>query len=262
MRILLTNDDGIQAPGLAALFRAAAEHGEVHVVAPSKARSACGHGVTFHKSLEASRATVSDGDGRTLFDGTALSGTPADCVKVGLTHLVPAPVDLVLSGINAGCNIGVHTLYSGTVAAAREAAMASIPAICFSQFIRTLDSVDWARATELARELLAQLLEHPLARGTFLNVNFPILDGERSAPRGVRVAPTLPSAMLDRYTCEPGETVPREFTVMRGVAFGDVHPGTDVEALFAGYVTVTPMIYDPTDHDALDLWRTRLGLED
>src|SRR5512143_1324203 len=104
MRILLTNDDGIRAPGIAALYRAASEHGEVHVVAPSKARSACGHGVTFHKALEANPVTVLDGEeggaSRTLFRGTALSGTPADCVKVGLTHLVPPTVDLVLSGIN------------------------------------------------------------------------------------------------------------------------------------------------------------------
>jgi 5'-nucleotidase len=262
MRILLTNDDGIQAPGIAALYRAAAEHGEVHVVAPSKARSACGHGVTFHKSLEASPTTVNDGGGRTLFDGTALSGTPADCVKIGLTHLVPAPVDLVLSGINAGCNIGVHTLYSGTVAAAREAAMASIPAICFSQFMRMSGSVDWTRAADLAREILARLLEYSLPRGTFLNVNFPILDDERAAPLGVRVAPTLASAMLDRYTTAPDESGPRHFTVARGVAFGEVLPGTDVEALFAGYITITPMIYDPTDHGALDLWRGRLVAED
>ena len=257
MRILLTNDDGILAPGIAALHRAASAHGEVHVVAPSKVRSACGHGVTFHRSLEVRPTTVTGDAGAERFRGMALSGTPADCVKVGIARLVPAPVDLVLSGINAGCNVGVHTLYSGTVAAAREAAMAGIPAICFSQFLKGPTAVDWPRAEGLARACLDRILEHPLEPGSFLNVNFPVLE-DGAEPRGFRVAPTLASAMIDDYAGAPDESGQMDLTVGRGVRFGQVHEGTDADLLFGGYVTITPMIFDPTDHSALELWRSRL----
>ena len=257
MIILLTNDDGIEAPGLVALYKATRELGEVHVAAPSKVRSACGHAVTFHRPLEAWTVSVTDDEGEPLFDGTAVYGMPADCVKLGRSKLVPGPVDVVISGINAGCNVGVHTLYSGTVAAAREAAMAGISAISMSLFLRNRNEIRWDRASEIAHDCLASILSKPLPAGTFLNVNIPILD-DGAEPKGVRVVPALLSAMVDDYQGEPDADGHGVYKVGRGVAFGEVYEGSDARSLFDGYITITPMMFDPTDHPALDLWRSRL----
>lgn len=257
MRILLTNDDGIGAPGLRALLLAARGLGEVHVVAPSKVRSACGHSVTFHRPLEAwPEAVLDDGDGE-LARGWAVSGTPADCVKVGLARLLDEPADLVLSGINAGCNIGVHTIYSGTVAAAREGAIAGVPAISVSLHIGHRDRIRWARASELAAEVLGRLAAGALPPGTLLNVNIPILD-DGAEPRGVRVAPVSREPMVDVYEGDPGPDGRLELKVGRHVAFREMPPGTDAALLFDGYVTVSPLRFASTESDALTTWAERL----
>lgn len=261
MRILLTNDDGIEAPGIEALYRATKDLGEVHVAAPSKVRSACGHAVTFHRPLEAWPLTVTDDDGGEIFQGIAVYGMPADCVKLGRSRLVQEPLDLVISGINAGCNVGVHTLYSGTVAAAREAAMAGIPSISMSLFLKNREEIRWDRASELAHECLKRVLSDPLEPGTFLNINLPILDDGRE-PKGVRVAPALLSAMVDDYQGEPNDEGHGVYEVGRGVAFGEVHLGTDARLLFDGYITVTPMMFDPTDYKAVGAWRDRLNRDE
>ena len=229
MRILLTNDDGIRAPGLAALHRAAAALGELHVVAPSKARSACGHAVTFHRPIEVRPEVVRDESGSEPFAGHAVGGTPADCVKVGLARLVPAPVDLVLSGINTGCNVGVHTIYSGTVAAAREGAIAGVAAIAVSLHIGRRDAIRWQRATEIAAEVLAALLAEPLRAGALLNVNIPILD-DGAEPRGVRVVPASPGAMIDDYRGEADADGGMELTVGGHVRFREVPTGSKTRA--------------------------------
>lgn len=258
MRFLLTNDDGIDAPGLAALYRAVQPQGEVEVVAPSKVRSACGHAVTFHRALEAWTADMIDDQGEVVGQGTALYGMPADCVKVGLARLVDGPVDLVISGINSGCNVGIHTLYSGTVAAAREAAIAGVPAVAVSLFLKRRDEIRWRRASELVGDCLRQLLLEPLPAGTLLNINIPILD-DGAEPLGVRVVPTNRSAMVDDYQGEPDDDGRVELTVGRQVSFGELEVGSDAALLFEGYITVTPMHFDLTDHGRLDYWRGRFG---
>jgi 5'-nucleotidase len=193
-----------------------------------------------------------------LCAGTAVSGMPADCVKVGLARLVPAPVDLVLSGINAGCNVGVHTLYSGTVAAAREAAIAGVAAVSVSLHIGRWDAIRWDRASELAASCLERIVAEPLPPGTYLNVNIPILDGG-AEPRGIRVVPVSSGAMVDEYQGDPDESGRVELTVGRLVRFHEMPPGTDAELLFQGYLTISPMRFEPTDRDALDGFRERLG---
>ncbi len=257
MRILLTNDDGIAAPGLRALLAAARSLGEVHVVAPSKVRSACGHSVTFHRPLEAWTEAILGEDGSELGRGWAVSGTPADCVKVGLARLLPGPADLVLSGINAGCNIGVHTIYSGTVAAAREGAIAGVPAFAVSLHIGRREAIRWQRASELAAEVLGRLLRGPLPAGAFLNVNIPILDAG-AEPLAIRVAPVSREPMIDEYEGEPGPDGRIELRVGRHVAFRQMPAGTDAELLFAGYLTVSPLGFASTEHETLETWAERL----
>ena len=128
MRILLSNDDGILAPGLAALHAAAKHFGEVTVIAPRSARSASGHSITIHKPLIVQHVPP---NGPEKFAGISVDGSPADCVRLAIRRLLSEPPDLVCTGINAGANVGVNVFYSGTVAGAAEAAMLGIPAVAF-----------------------------------------------------------------------------------------------------------------------------------
>lgn len=168
MNILLTNDDGYTAPGLRAAFEAVRDLGTVHVVAPSTECSACSHTITLRRTIRVERF-VDD-----LF-GTAYSadGSPADCVRLAIAELIEEPIDLVVSGINRGANAGVDTFYSGTIAAAREAAFLGIKAIAVSQAIRKDVELDWKAATDVARRLIKELAAESLPGPGFFSVNLP-----------------------------------------------------------------------------------------
>jgi 5'-nucleotidase len=163
MRFLLTNDDGFDAPGLAALAEAARELGELYIVAPNVELSGCSHRVTVDRPL-----TVQQLEPRLY----RIDGTPADCVRVALGHL-RLEVDWVLSGINPGGNLGADVWMSGTVAAVREAALWRVPGIALSQYRRSREPVDWPRAMSWAKTVLKQLLGEALEPGRFWNVNIP-----------------------------------------------------------------------------------------
>ncbi|PZD74738.1 5'-nucleotidase SurE [Acaryochloris thomasi RCC1774] len=172
MTWLLTNDDGIDAPGLQALAQALpADLGEdVVVVAPMQEQSGCGHQVTTHRPIQ-----IREADPETFAHvqrAYAIAGTPADCVRVALHHL-QEEITFVCSGINAGGNLGVDIYMSGTVAAVRESAFYGIPGIALSQYRRGPVSIDWARAARLGGGAIAKLLLHPLERGQFWNINLP-----------------------------------------------------------------------------------------
>jgi 5'-nucleotidase len=144
MRILLSNDDGILAPGLAALHAAVRDLGEATVVAPSSPQSAAGHSITLKTPLVVHRVQV--GDGEASFWGSSVDGRPADCVRLAVRKLLGRWPDVVLSGINAGANVGVNVFYSGTVAAAAEAAMLGIPAVALSAgYEDSDDAIDYPR---------------------------------------------------------------------------------------------------------------------
>jgi len=172
MKLLLTNDDGIHAPGLEALRQAVAELGATVVVAPCEELSGCGHRVTTDRHLR----ITPHGD-----DRHAVDGTPADCTRVGLIHVSPE-VDWVMAGINAGGNLGVDVYMSGTVAAVREAAMLGKPAIAISQYRRRGRPVDWQRAARWTRHVVGELLAKPHEPGTFWNVNLPDGDALQDSP--------------------------------------------------------------------------------
>ena len=166
MNILLTNDDGIFAPGLQAMHKCLVARHTVAVIAPDQERSAVGHGITLHHPLRASRVAVN-----AHFQGYAVSGTPADCIKLGLFDLLPERPDLVLSGINPGANVGINVNYSGTVAAAKEAALCGLPAIAVS--VQGREVVNYEEAAAFAESLAQTVVRQGLPRGTFLNVNIP-----------------------------------------------------------------------------------------
>lgn len=226
MHFLLTNDDGIDAPGLAALERAAKELGRVTVVAPDEHLSGCSHQTTTHKPLKADKRSA----GR-----YAINGTPADCVRLGLLHLAP-DVDWVLSGINDGGNLGVDVYMSGTVAAAREATLLKKPAVALSQYRRTRHEPDWNAAVRYALSALHAVFQRAAPAGHFWNVNFPDMAEVENAP----LLPPVVECDLD----------PHPLTVAYDERDGHYHyqstyhsrerlPGHDVAICFGGKIALT-----------------------
>lgn len=165
MKFLITNDDGVDAPGIAALAEAAGRFGEVVVVAPEEAHSGCGHRVTTDRPLQLREHS------RRWW---AVDGTPADCTRVGLREVAP-DCDWVLSGVNAGANLGVDIFMSGTVAAAREAVLLGYPGIALSYYRAAGGTFDWSYATELTARVIERAVEIPFETGCFWNVNLPDL---------------------------------------------------------------------------------------
>lgn len=241
MRILLTNDDGVEAPGLAALAEALRPDHEVWIVAPSSERSAQSHSLTMHKPLRL------HGKGERRY---SVTGTPADCVYLGLHHVLAAmPPDVVVSGVNAGTNLGNDVHYSGTVAGAREACLQGFPAVAVSLERTESKAPHWATAGAVARRVVAGLAARPLPKGVLLNVNVPdvpetTLRGLRPCRLGERFYATRVDARLDP------RGVPYFWLGGAHSHFGE-DPETDGPLLSAGWATVTPLSADATAHAAL-----------
>jgi len=243
MRILLSNDDGILAPGLAALYAAVADMGEVTVVAPSSPQSAAGHSITVTGPLLVQHVQI---DGPRPFWGNSVDGRPADCVRLAVRRLIPGWPDLVLSGMNAGANVGVNVFYSGTVAAAAEAAMLGIPAVALSAACRSgPGDIDYPRAAGLCRWVVERLLEAGLAGGDLINVNIPLLEG--GAPRGLRVVPQSTSELEDVYEMSLDAQGRQTYRLGVEYRFRQHQADTDVGCLHEGFITVTPLHVDMTD---------------
>src|SRR3954452_18966941 len=181
MLILLTNDDGINAPGIVAMWRELVKLGEVHVVAPETVQSASGHGITLTTPLLTSPVTIENG-----FTGIAVDGRPADCVKLAVAKLLPRQPDLVISGINAGANTGINVVYSGTIAAAIEAGFLGLPAIASSLYLRRGVRTDLAGGAVGAGETIELILETGLSPGQVATINLPAL-GSDQQPTGVKI---------------------------------------------------------------------------
>jgi 5'-nucleotidase len=255
MRILLTNDDGIYAPGLRALLPQLRRLGDVTVVAPATEQSAVGHSVTLTTPLIVQE--ILDDTGAPL--GWAVEGRPADCVKLALRELLPELPDVVVSGLNAGSNVGINVLYSGTVAAAIEGSFFRVTSIACSQEYTKLTPLNFARGAELTRAVIEQILAHQPPRGSLFNVNIP--SPERGPVKGVVVKPqgiASYTEAFDRRTDPRGRVY---FWSGPDFSCPDPHPDTDVTALSDGYVTVTPLQFDLTNTQALQrmrawAWRT------
>jgi 5'-nucleotidase len=242
MRILLTNDDGIMAPGILALRRALATLGEVTVVAPTTPQSAVGHGITLTDPIRVLRVDL--GDGAT---GYGVEGRPADCVKLALLELMKEPPDLVASGVNLGHNLGINVLYSGTVAAAVEGAYYGIPSVAVS--LQDTDAPDFDGAARIGRRVIDQMLARQPARPILLNVNVP--DLRRGQPKGVRVMPQSMKGWREGWE-ERRDPRGRTYYWMIGEEEAeDAGVDSDIAAFGEGYVTVTPLQFDLTDHARL-----------
>ena len=244
MRILLTNDDGVYAPGLRALRKELQKLGNVTVVAPVGEQSAVGHSVTLTNPLIVQE--LLDEERRPM--GWAVEGRPADCVKLALRELLGEPPDLVVSGLNSGSNAGINVLYSGTVAAAIEGAFFRRTSIACSLEYTRLRPLDFARGADLARRVIEQLLANHPPEGTLFNVNIP--SPERGPVRGLRVLPQNVAPYVETYDRRTDPRGRVYFWSNPEFHCPEPHPDTDVTALAEGYITVTPLQFDLT-HAAL-----------
>ena len=244
--LLLSNDDGIQAPGIHVLHSALSGLADLCVVAPDSERSAIAQAITLTRPLSARPWPAPPA--RPF--GVALSGTPADCVKLALNQVLPEPPALVVSGINLGPNAGISALYSGTVAVATEAAILGLPAVAFS--LCTFTDPVWPTAAAVARALVARLLDGSLAipRGVCWNVNIPNLPLDEL--RGIRVARMAPSRYLERYTPSPGPDGATLYSMVGELQVLDSAPDTDLAVLDERCVALTPLGLDRTDAGSLD----------
>ena len=221
MTIILTNDDGIDAPGIIALQKAVAQ--KTIIVAPNKQYSGCGHQVTTQRGLLLEKRNHQE---------YALDGTPADCTRMAINQIAK-DTKLVLSGINAGGNLGTDVYISGTVAAVREAAMHGIRGIAISHWIKRPLVIDWDVATRWTSRVLADLLPRPLPPGSFWNVNLPHLEPEQPEPKIILCEPSIDPLPVDFHL--QGDT----YHYQGEYAKRDRTPGTDVDICFGGNIAVT-----------------------
>ena len=231
--ILVTNDDGIHAEGLAALAEALTPLGDVWVIAPEREQSACGHALTLHRPLRA----VPMGERR-----FAVNGTPSDCVNLAVLGFLPERPVLVASGINHGANLGDDVTYSGTVSAAMEATLLGVPAVAVS----LLDGGSLAHAASAARVVAMRVLVDGLPRKTLLNVNVPPV-----APLGVRPTRLGHRVYSDKIVEQSDPRGRTHYWIGAGEPAWEALDGTDMGAIHDGYVAVTPLHLDLTNHGAL-----------
>lgn len=221
MTIILTNDDGIDAPGLRALQQAVT--GESTIVATKQPYSGCGHQVTTNQGIKLEKRSPNE---------YALEGTPVDCTRIAITKIA-TNTKLVLSGINAGGNLGTDVYISGTVAAVREAAIHGIPGIAISHWIKNPLVIDWSVATRWTSKILEDLLSRPLPPGSFWNVNLPHLEAAQPEPKIILCEPSIAPLPVD-YRVE-GDT----YYYQGEYAKRDRTLGTDVDICFGGNIAVT-----------------------
>ncbi|AQT69544.1 5'/3'-nucleotidase SurE [Anaerohalosphaera lusitana] len=234
MHILLTNDDGIFSPGLFAIYKRLCEIAEVTVVAPAEVMSGASHSISLIP-LTCDKVELTG-----KFSGYSIEGSPADCVKLGMTEIIKDKVDLVVSGINYGANVGIHVHYSGTVAAAMEGAFFGAPAIALSAAYE--EDMDMDKISEYCASVVKKLL--PLRPGDVMNVNIPRLS--KGQPKGLVVVPHSTSGYEETYAAEQDSRGRVKYRITGGPARKE-DLVTDVTSLSKGYITVTALHFNMTD---------------
>lgn len=242
MHILVTNDDGVNAPGLLALAQAFRTLGDVTVLAPDRNWSASGHVKTMHRPLRVMETHLSDGTPALTSDGA-----PSDCVAIALLGIVEQPIDLVISGINPNANVGHDVTYSGTVTAAMEAAISGLPGFAFS--INTpMDHkgpTDYSTAADVAASVAKQVISKPMPDKLVLNVNIPY--GSREDIRGMAVTRQGLRIYRDALVEREDPRLRKYYWIGGEAPTGIAEPGTDFWALANNFVSITPITLDLTD---------------
>lgn len=233
------------------MYRELTRLGEVHVVAPETVQSASGHGITLATPLLTQEVTVEE-----TFTGIAIDGRPADCVKVAVAKLLPRAPDLVISGMNSGANVGINVIYSGTVAAAIEAAFLGLPSIALSLYLRNEIPTDYARAAATGRRAIEQILAAGLKPGQCISVNVPPVRPD-AQPAGMKVVRQCTRAWIDQYEERKDPRGRSYFWNSSVFTLGETESDTDVAALRDGYVTITPLQFDLSEYRQLREWQAR-----
>ena len=251
MNILVTNDDGVMAPGLLALAQALRPLGKVSVLAPDRNWSGSGHVKTIDRPLRVKEVKLADAS-----TAWASDGAPSDCVALALLGFFEEKFDLVVSGINPMPNLGHDVTYSGTVTAAMEAVIWSVPGIAISlgSIENGLQVSDYEPAAELARQVTEQAMAHKLPAGTLLNVNVPLLPKEQI--KGFQITRQGLRVYRDRLDKRVDPRGRPYYWIGGDTPTGFPEPGTDVGALSEGYASITPLQLDLTDYPAMRMIQT------
>ena len=251
-RILLTNDDGIASPGIAALRRALGPLGEVVTIAPDQNRSAIARSITIGRTLHVERVVFGE-----AFEGFSLDGTPVDCVRAATLGSLCEPPDLVVAGVNLGPNMGEDITYSGTVGAALEGALLGMPGIAVSIMSREPAHLD--DVVSLVGPIVARARGEGMPPGIALNVNLP--DVPAAAVGGVAITRPGRAVYDDRMVVEDGADGSHSYRIESEMTLGENGDGTDFEAVARGMVSITPLRTDWFDQASVAPLQ-RLGLDD
>jgi 5'-nucleotidase len=249
--ILITNDDGITAPGIRCLVEAVKDLGKIVVVAPDSPQSGMGHAVTIGEPLRLYKVSVFEG-----IESWQSSGTPVDCVKLARDKILERKPDICLSGINHGANHSVNIIYSGTMSAAMEAAIEGIPSAGFSLMNHNYDA-DFTLSGKIAREVAQKMLSNTLDPHTLLNVNIPDVAAEQY--KGIRVCRQAYAKWIEEFDERVDPNGKKYYWMTGRFESMDTGTDTDVEALQEGYVSIVPVTYDLTNYAMKDkiaaMWR-------
>ncbi|MFA7616700.1 MAG: 5'/3'-nucleotidase SurE, partial [Weeksellaceae bacterium] len=237
--ILVTNDDGITAPGIRALIKMMNEIGEVYVIAPDSPQSGMGHAITIDSTLFCEKVKIDDGSQSDR--EWACSGTPVDCVKLGVNRILPRRPDICISGINHGSNSSINVIYSGTMSAAVEAGVDGIPAIGFSLCDFSY-SADFFAAKNYIQQIVRSAIENRMKKGMVLNVNIPKLSEQEL--KGIRVCRQAKAIWQEEYDQRKDPRGRTYFWLTGKFVNLDSGDDTDERALEEGYISVVPIQYD------------------
>lgn len=244
--ILVTNDDGITAPGLRALVKYMSAIGDVVVVAPDSPQSGMGHAITIDNTLYSKKVTINKEEGAPL--EYSCSGTPADCVKLGLQEILDRRPDIVVSGINHGANSSINVIYSGTMSAAIEAGIEGIPAIGFSLCDYSWNA-DFSSVEDVSKKIVLEALKNGMPKGTVLNVNIPKTDGV--SPKGIRICRQAKANWKEKFDKRSSPSGKEYYWLTGEFELLDKGEDTDIHALNNGFVSVVPTQFDLTAHHAI-----------
>lgn len=247
--ILVTNDDGVLAPGIRALISVMSEIGEVVVVAPDKPQSAMGHAITINSTLYLTKLSK-DGDSITEY---SCSGTPVDCVKLAVNEILKCKPDLCVSGVNHGSNSSINVIYSGTMSAAVEAGIEGIPAIGFS----LLDydwNADFESIKSFIKKITLETLENKLPEGVVLNVNFPKL--KENEIKGIKICRQAKAQWIEKFDKRKTPSGKDYYWLSGEFVNQDKGEDTDEWALENGYISIVPVQFDLTAHHAIQRLNT------
>lgn len=257
MNILISNDDGIYSRGLYELVREMSRLGRVSVVAPDKEQSAIGHAITMHQPLRCKKIKLQDLD----IDAWRVSGTPADCIKIGVETLLPVRPQLIVSGINNGENLGTDVIYSGTVSAAIEGSIFNIPSVAVSYAGHNEDA--FRAAAEAAADIIEQVLEHGSDRNMLLNINIPAIK-ELKELKGVKITRLGVKKYRNNFEERKDPRGNSYYWLAGELIENETGEDTDIYAVRNGFASITPLQADLTGYDAINRlkrWEFRQGYQ-